>query len=273
MQTMKVGSAGWIGDYETGTQFGRVNGTQSNWLLAFGSNTEMRSITSDRQGRISASGARATLELRKTGIAHNIAEFTVDDGINGRGIFANVRNDNPSIADRLYMEITRSKALFSWDGSGGLEIEANTEPSLRLTRGDSGAGAYLYTTNNANGELGIRLRPYEPASTDQTYWYLSRNGRMRSVVGGVTRDHPFATYGHTQSVTPAAANTTYSYTVTFPAGMFTKTPQISVTPITSAPELVVVSYGSASSTSVTIYYRRTNTTSFSVSMIAIQPTP
>mgnify|MGYP001203970220 CR=1 FL=1 len=272
MQTMKVGSAGWIGDYETGTQFGRVNGTQSNWLLAFGSNTEMRSITSDRQGRISASGARATLELRKTGIAHNIAEFTVDDGINGRGIFANVRNDNPSIADRLYMEITRSKALFSWDGSGGLEIEAYTKPSLRLTRGDSGAGAYLYTTSNANGELGIRLRPYESASTDQMYWYLSSNGGMRSVVGGVTRDHPFATYTNTVSLSPAAANTTYTLSVSYPSGRFTSTPTVVLTPISTNPTQRSCTVISSTSSGFSLQYSSTVASNFSCNIIAIQAT-
>jgi hypothetical protein len=273
MQTMKVGSSGWIGDYETGTQFGRVNGAQSNSLLAFGSNTEMRSTTSDRQGRISASGARATLELRKTGRAHNIAEFTVDDGINGRGIFANVRNDDPSIADRLYMEITRSKALFSWEGSGGLEIEAHTEPSVRFTRGDNAAGAYLYATSAASGELGIRLRPAETSSSGQTFWYMSNDGRLRSVVNGVTRNVPFAIYANIISLSPAAADTTYTTRVNFTSGVFTKTPTIALTPRSTNPTQRSCTVINESSTGFDLQYRSTSVSNFACHVLAFQDIP
>lgn len=149
-------------------------------------------------------------------------------------------------------------------------------PAFALQRQDNATGLYMYpTSNNSYGEIGIQARVNYVSNTGAATLLLRTDGSARifEQESGVTRYLPFAMYPDIRSVTPAAANTTYSYTIKFPNGLFTKTPAISVSASTSVPERVVVSYGSASSTSVTIYYRRTDTTAFSISVIAFQPTP
>lgn len=73
-------------------------------------------------------------------------------------------------------------------------------------------------------------------------------------------------------ITPSAANTPTSRTVTFPAGRFTATPDVLVAPITSVPGSTVLGAGhtGASASSCTVWLTRTNTTSTSVAWVAVQ---
>lgn len=74
------------------------------------------------------------------------------------------------------------------------------------------------------------------------------------------------------TVTPSAANTPTSVTVTFPAGRFTATPIVVAIPHTTAPgtQVTGVGIGASSASGCTIVGTRTNTTAFTVSWIAIQ---
>ncbi len=176
-------------------------------------------------------------------------------------------------------DVDMNRLYYSGAYAGAVILNTATsgESGVELRRGGSGTsnwgGVYLYAADKSDGEAALRVRGDYASSSGEAFFRFNSLGTISVRSGGTTRFLPFAMHSDIRSVTPAAANTTYSYTITFPNGMFTKTPAISVSAGTSLPERVVVSYGSASSTSVTIYYRRTDTTAFSISMIAIQTTP
>lgn len=75
-----------------------------------------------------------------------------------------------------------------------------------------------------------------------------------------------------ENISISASNTPSSQTVTFPAGRFSATPAVMVSANTSVPGTLVtgVSYSGASSTGVTLWVTRTNTTSTNVSWLAVQ---
>ena len=89
----------------------------------------------------------------------------------------------------------------------------------------------------------------------------------------VPLDRPFPRIAAgTVVVTPSAANTPTPVSVTFPAGLFTKIPSVTVSAETTVPGYHVtgVSYAGVSITGCTIYGTRTNTSAFTVSWQAMQ---
>jgi hypothetical protein len=162
---------------------------------------------------------------------------------------------------------------YSKDASFRILSEWDREPQVNLIRGIG--SVKLYTTSASSAELGIRLRDNHASSTDEGFWYLTNSGRLRSVRGGVTRDHPFAIYTGTVSITPSAPNTPSSVVVTWPAGRFTKAPVVQVTAGTGVPGTQVTGVGvtDITTTSCTVWLTRTNTTGTGVQITAIQDTP
>lgn len=76
-----------------------------------------------------------------------------------------------------------------------------------------------------------------------------------------------------ETITPSAANTPTAVTITFPEGLFTSAPTVTVTPHSSGPGTTVLGVGIAetSAAGCKIYLTRTNTTATTVSWQAIQP--
>lgn len=109
---------------------------------------------------------------------------------------------------------------------------------------------------------------------------LARQRRRLTIVANPTAQaRAMATLGAlpriatgTASITPTAANTPTSVSVTFPAGRFTATPIVVAIPHTSAPgtQVTGVGIGDRSASGCTIYGTRTSTTGFTVGWIAIQ---
>lgn len=72
------------------------------------------------------------------------------------------------------------------------------------------------------------------------------------------------------TITPSAANTPTSVTVSFPTGYFSSAPRMSLVPATSNPTFVDVSVSNTTASSVDIVMVRSNTTSTSVQWVATQ---
>ncbi len=100
---------------------------------------------------------------------------------------------------------------------------------------------------------------------------LDVNGNIKVSGGIICPTLPKIAVGRV-TITPTTANTPISITVTFPEGLFTATPSITVTPHTSAPGSVVLGVGVANSskTGFDIYLTRTNAVATTVSWQAIQ---
>lgn len=69
------------------------------------------------------------------------------------------------------------------------------------------------------------------------------------------------------NITPTAAKTVTSLNVTFPRA-FTKTPFVTVSPITAGPNIVAVSVGSVTTTGFTMYLYRTTKVQTGINWIA-----
>lgn len=93
--------------------------------------------------------------------------------------------------------------------------------------------------------------------------------RLRSGILAGTVTINFAT-----STSTALYNGTYfrdSANVTFPAGFFTNTPQISLTGRSTTPGVLMeVSYGNQSNTGFTVYAARATTTSTVIDWLAVE---
>lgn len=75
------------------------------------------------------------------------------------------------------------------------------------------------------------------------------------------------------NIAPTAANTPTSVPVSFPAGFFSSTPVVQVTPYTTVPGTTVTgaSAASVSATGFVLWATRTNTTTFDCGWVAILP--
>jgi hypothetical protein len=154
---------------------------------------------------------------------------------------------------RLYYTSANSSA---WDFSG------NSGEVLTYVDGTDYAKQTFVTHSSGAGTPNMWIRTANAANG----WTAWRKAIFREDAG-----IPKAMASGTLTITPVA-NTPTSQAVSFPAGRFSSTPHIVISPITTVPGTQVTGWGAsgASSTGFDAYVTRTNTTATILNWIATQ---
>ncbi|MBK7822813.1 MAG: hypothetical protein IPJ61_17555 [Tessaracoccus sp.] len=150
----------------------------------------------------------------------------------------------------------------------------DNEPSYRLSRNGGTQMGRTYLTSSG-GHAAVGIEAGDRVAGPYWRWYFRADGSARSYSpDSITRHMPFASYDERVTVTGLAQNVTTQQAVTFPVGVFTKTPTVVMSPDTSAPHVVAVSPDNISASGCNINIRRTDTTATTtVHVIAYQLQP
>ena len=172
-----------------------------------------------------------------------------------------------------------------YDTSGGVNgqwvetgaSDSTSEPSFRLRRSRDNGSAYarMYVSNASNSmaEVGISVQDLG-LGVYSVFYFTGNTGEIRTRgPDGVYRPVPFATASGGFSA-GGTANTTFSTSITFPSGRFTKTPDIFIQLRTSNPQNgYIPSYTGESATGFTAHTRYATTTVMPYKWFAIQMEP
>ena len=182
---------------------------------------------------------------------------------------------NPALMRRMVQHGTSGGVNGQWVETGA--SDSASEPSFRLRRSRDNGSAYarMYVSNasDSRAEVGISVQDLGLGVYSVFYF----NGNDGSIItrgpDAVRRTIPFATASGTFSA-GGTANTTFSTSITFPSGRFTKTPDIFIQLRTSNPQNgYIPSYTGESATGFTAHTRYATTTVMPYKWFAIQMEP
>ena len=172
------------------------------------------------------------------------------------------------------MATTSPDGIFSADGNTPASLELITGAMAQSVQDalDRRAGPFSGTTVERNAFTNAADEGVIWVDTNGEKGVYRKNGANWQKIFPVDIPTPnlIAAEGGTQLVTPAGKNLTTSVPVTFTPGKFSSAPFIQLTPVSSSPQRVDISFNARTKDGFTIYMFRDSSVATSIHWIAME---